>query len=441
VSLFINNNEPASQEQGQGAFSFNSYEQIQSWRRRRARTVRVVSALAAFFCLLTVISNVMLLIMYENTISTEPEPAGPSQMANGDPQVNPTVPNAPQQPAPNTPAVTPTDPKGDYTMDIQTPPADGTVGVVVTDVSAVVEKASASVVGIISESYGGYYGGVSTGTGTGIILSEEGYIVTNHHVVEGGNLLTVVLADGSSYEAKLVGSDAQMDLAVLKIEAENLIPAQFGDSDAIKVGQAAIAIGNPGGMDLSGTTTYGIISGINRSVEIGNYRMNLLQTDASINPGNSGGSLLNQYGQVIGVTNAKLAADGYEGIGFAIPINEVKPIVEELIAKGYVSGRPVVGVSVSSLSSMASSFYGLPRGLYVNSISQDSDAFKTGLRSGDIITEFNGQAITSVTQAVELRDICQVGDRIKLTIYRNRVYYEATITLEEQGLLGGDYNF
>ena len=438
MSLFNNQpNQEPQQEERYGTFSYNSYEQVQAWRRRRRRSVWVVASLASVFCALTLISNLMLLRMYEGSLSPD-EQVGPSQVGNpGTPAPAPQPTPAPADPAP-TPA-----PGGSYTMDIQDQPGpDSESGVTVVDVSAVVERASASVVGILSESYGGgYYGAVSTGTGTGIILSEDGYIVTNHHVVEGGTLLTVIVSDEESYEAKLVGSDAQMDLAVLKIEAEGLTPAQFGDSDAIKVGQAAIAIGNPGGMDLSGTTTYGIISGINRSVEIGNYRMNLLQTDASINPGNSGGSLLNQYGQVIGVTNAKLAADGYEGIGFAIPINEVKPIVEELIAKGYVSGRPVVGVSVSALSSMASSFYGFPRGLYVSSIAPDSNAYKTGLRPGDIITEFNGQPVASVTEAVVLRDACQVDQEIKLTIYRNRVYYEATIILEEQGLLGGDYNF
>ena len=414
MSLFNNQpNQEPQQEERYGTFSYNSYEQVQAWRRRRRRSVWVVASLASVFCALTLISNLMLLRMYEGSLSPD-EQVGPSQVGNpGTPAPAPQPTPAPADPAP-TPA-----PGGSYTMDIQDQPGpDSESGVTVVDVSAVVERASASVVGILSESYGGgYYGAVSTGTGTGIILSEDGYIVTNHHVVEGGTLLTVIVSDEESYEAKLVGSDA------------------------IKVGQAAIAIGNPGGMDLSGTTTYGIISGINRSVEIGNYRMNLLQTDASINPGNSGGSLLNQYGQVIGVTNAKLAADGYEGIGFAIPINEVKPIVEELIAKGYVSGRPVVGVSVSALSSMASSFYGFPRGLYVSSIAPDSNAYKTGLRPGDIITEFNGQPVASVTEAVVLRDACQVGQEIKLTIYRNRVYYEATITLEEQGLLGGDYNF
>lgn len=439
MSLFNDKNnpnqEPQREETPYGAFSYNSYEQVQAWRRRRRRSTQVAAVMALVFCLVTLASNLMLLRMYER--STHSVPMQDTQQTN-----SPTAQGHPVSPKPEpAPSPAPDAPvNGEYTME-QQPKPEGESGVMVVDVSAMVEKASVSVVGILSESYGSAYGAVSSGTGTGIILSADGYIVTNHHVIEGGTLLTVVLSSGQTYEAKLVGSDAQMDLAVLKVDATGLTPAQFGDSDAVKVGQAAIAIGNPGGMDLSGTTTYGIISGINRSVEIGNYRMNLLQTDASINPGNSGGSLLNQYGQVIGVTNAKLAATGYEGIGFAIPINEVKPIVEELIANGYVSGRPVVGVSVSALSGMASSFYGLPRGLYVNSISREANAYEIGIRSGDIITELNGAPVTSITEALELRDACAVGQEVKLTIYRNRVYYEATIILEEQGLLGGDYNF
>ena len=233
-------------------------------------------------------------------------------------------------------------------------------------------------------------------------------------------------------EAYLIGSDPYSDIAVLKIPCTDLTPADFGDSDTLTAGEPAIAIGNPGGIQLQGTVTAGIISATNREITIDSNTMELIQTDASINPGNSGGPLLNRYGQVIGVTSAKISASGYEGIGFAIPINTVKPIVEELVSDGYVSGRPLVGVSVRTISQLAATFYGLPRGLMVDAISSDSGAAKAGLQAGDIITHLCGSPVRSVSDACTIRNQYKAGDTVTLTYYRNGAVHDIEFVLDEQ---------
>ena len=284
----------------------------------------------------------------------------------------------------------------------------------VSDVSAIVKKARASVVGVEAETYTGY---ITSRTGSGIILSEDGYIVTNSHVISGCDSIVVTLDSGEEYAAFVVGDDSYSDIAVLKIDAENLETAVLGDSDQVEVGQPAIAIGNPTGY-LQGTTTFGIISGVDRNMVVNNTVMNLLQTDAAINAGNSGGPLLNQYGQVIGINSAKVTISGYEGLGFAIPINVVRPIAEELVRNGSVISRPMLGVNVVRLSSMASGFYGMPQGLYLTDVDENSHAAAAGLKVGDVITHINELRVTTLTDAVIIRDQYAANDVISVTFYR-----------------------
>ncbi len=297
------------------------------------------------------------------------------------------------------------------------------------DVSAVVQKARRSVVGILSESYSSFS---SSETGSGIILSEDGYIVTNNHVISDGGSITVVLWDGTNAPAYLIGTDEQTDIAVLKITGKDLPAATFGDSDLLQSGEPAIVIGNPGGLELQGTVTAGIISATDRRITVDNNVMDLIQTDASINPGNSGGPLLNKYGQVVGVTSIKITSSGYEGLGFAIPINTVKPIVEELVQNGYVSGRPLVGVAVRTVSQLAASFYGLPAGLLVDTVMPGSAAAAAGLQSNDIITRIGDSDVRSISEACAARNAFRAGETVTLTYYRSGALHELTFALDEQ---------
>jgi len=310
-------------------------------------------------------------------------------------------------------------------------PAEGSTPLITTyDVSDLVEQAAASVVGIVTESYSSFSSG---STGTGIVMDSRGYIITNNHVIDGGDNITVVMQDGTNYPAYLIGADVQTDIAVLKVETQKALPAAaFGSSDDLRIGEPAIVIGNPGGLDLQGTVTAGIISATDRRITIDNNIMTLIQTDASINPGNSGGPLLNKYGQVVGVTSNKISATGFEGLGFAIPMTTVKPIVEELIVNGYVSGRPLIGVSVRTVSQMAAAFYNLPQGLMVDQVAVDGNAAAAGLQVNDIITHMAGQRITSVSAACTVRNQYKAGESITLSVYRGGRTVELTFALNEQ---------
>lgn len=324
--------------------------------------------------------------------------------------------------------------------DEQSPEAaeeDNGATILVADVSGVVKKAMASVVGIEAEDYTGY---VTSRTGSGIILSVDGYIMTSSHVISGCDSINVTLDTGEEYAAFVVGDDSYSDIAVLKIDAEDLKAAELGDSDQVEVGQPAIAIGNPTGY-LQGTTTFGIISGVDRNMVVNNTVMNLLQTDAAINSGNSGGPLLNQNGQVIGINSAKVSISGYEGLGFAIPINTARPIVEELVRNGSVTSRPAFGVAASRLSSLASSFYGLPQGLYLTAVYPQSYAAQAGLQVGDVITHINETAVDTLAEAVLIRDRFCAGDTVAVTYCRRGVITTVEISLMNRQNLSRDYNY
>ena len=323
-----------------------------------------------------------------------------------------------------------------FSMEIRKKPENSDGGFVVKDVSDVVQKVRPSVVGVITESFQTYS---TSSTGSGIILSEDGYIVTNNHVVEGGDSIAVTLDDGETYAAELIGTDVKSDIAVLKIDAQNLPAAEFGDSSQVEVGEASIAIGNP--LGLNGTVTAGIISAVDREIQVGSSNMVLLQTDASINPGNSGGALLNEYGQVIGVNSAKISSEDSEGLGFAIPSNTVGPIVEELIDKGYVSGRPLTGISGRNVSALAAAFYNIPQGILVDQVAPESDAAAKGLIAGDVIIGVDDIRVENISDACTLRDEHKAGDTVKLTFYRQGSTHEINIQLMEETNQQSEYDF
>lgn len=272
------------------------------------------------------------------------------------------------------------------------------------------------------------------GTGTGIVMTEDGYILTCNHVVEGGSVCRVTTSDDETYEALLVGGDAQTDLAVLKIEAEGLTPAEFGDSDQLTVGDEALAIGDPLGTELRGTLTNGIISAINRNVTVNGYAMTLIQTTAALNSGNSGGPLLNIYGQVVGVNNMKMNSSQVtvEGLGFAVPTRVVQEIVPILSTQGKVS-RPVLGITCYGIDEETKELSGEPvTGLRVATVDEHSDAYVQGLEVGDYITAVNGTHVVSVDEVKELIQDLEIGDTVELEVYRldPATETEETFTME-----------
>ena len=275
----------------------------------------------------------------------------------------------------------------------------------------------------------------SSSTGTGVILSEEGYIVTNAHVVKGAVTISVQLTDDRVFYAELVGSDEITDLAVLRIEAEGLAPAQFGDSATLRVGDAVAAIGDPLGVEFRGTYTNGIVSAINRDVELDGRTMTLIQTNAALNSGNSGGPLINCFGQVIGINTMKIGdfanRAGVEGLGFAIPSATVKDVVDQLIRQGYVSGRPTLGIGGEALSTFYQHYYRLPAGLYVTGVDRRSDAYAKGIQEGDLILSVGGTRVTSPEDLKAAVFSCKVGDTVETVVYREGQQYLVELTLAE----------
>ena len=272
-------------------------------------------------------------------------------------------------------------------------------------------------------------------SGTGVIFSAQGYIVTNHHVIEDARAITVLLTDERQLEAKVIGADPASDLAVLYVEGEDLLAAEFGDSTQLRVGDSVAAIGDPLGSELRGTLTNGIVSAINRDVSVGGRTMTLIQTNAAINSGNSGGPLINCYGQVIGINTLKISdsasSAGVEGLGFAIPSATVKEIVDQLIDQGYVSGRPSLGISGESVSNFYQHYYRMPAGLYITYIESDSDAAAKGIVTGDILLSLGEIRITSEEDLVSALYNLNPGDSVTAIIYRYGMQYQVELTLSE----------
>lgn len=296
----------------------------------------------------------------------------------------------------------------------------------------IASKVSPATVSVLAEVvYNAGFGDASfEASGSGFVISDDGYIVTNYHVISGASNVSVVIPGyGEPIEAEVVGTDSKMDIAVLKVITEEKLPhIILGDSDLLQVGELAVAIGNPFG-ELAGTVTVGVISALNREITIDSTVYTLLQTDASINSGNSGGPLVNSYGEVIGVTNAKM--NSAEGIGFAIPINNVKSIIEELINKGYVSGRPILGIYVVAVDATAAESFNWPTGLFVRGVTEDGPADQAGLKVEDIITHVNGQEVQNSEQLLSIRDSLSVGDEMEMTVFRDSETLTLTLILGE----------
>ena len=295
-----------------------------------------------------------------------------------------------------------------------------------------------STVGITTSITTNYFGyqTTSAAAGSGFILTQDGYILTNYHVVEGSNSIKVTTYDGTSYDAQLIGYDESNDIAVLKIDASDLTPVVLGDSDTLNVGDSVVAIGNPLG-ELTFSLTTGVVSALDRPVTLSTgTTMNLIQTDCAINSGNSGGALFNLYGEVIGITNAKYSSSGssseasIDNIGFAIPIDQVRSIFESIITNGYIV-KPYIGVTVSDVSSESQS-YGLPQGAAVRSVTENGSAAEAGLQENDIITAVNGETITGSNDLVKLVKASAAGDTLELTVYRQGQTTTLTLTVGEQ---------
>ena len=308
--------------------------------------------------------------------------------------------------------------------------ADGMAG------EDIYKKVNPSVVSVISTTSEG------TGSGSGVIMSKDGYIITNNHVVDGAQSVSVQLSDGTSLDAEIIGTDEQTDLAVIKVTpTSDLTAAEFGDSDELEPGEYAYAIGSPGGVQFANTITGGRISAINRDLTVNDRVMTLIQTDASINNGNSGGALINKYGQVVGITSAKLSGNAFgsatvEGMGFAIPINTAKDIVDELIQNGYVSGRPSIGITGQNVESAD----GKVSGVQVYSIDSRAKAASEGLQVGDVITAVDGTPTPDMDKVNELKQDKKAGDKLTLSVYRISTgkTLNITITLTDSHDLEGD---
>ena len=263
--------------------------------------------------------------------------------------------------------------------------------------------------------------------GSGIVYTEDGYIITNAHVVENSSLLKVVLNNEEVYEAKLIGSDADTDLALLKIEATGLTPIEIGDYDALAVGDFVMAVGNPGGMEFSSSVTFGIVSAKDRPMDIdGGYTMNTIQTDAAINPGNSGGALVNMDGKLVGINSAKYVATGYEGLGFSITVEEALPIVESLKEYGEVKGRSRLGVTGMIIDELVANRYGLTPGFYVNEVTNENAGT---LKAGDVITAVDGAEVSSESDIKNALQKKQAGDSVTIKYWRSGAQQETQLVL------------
>ncbi len=305
-----------------------------------------------------------------------------------------------------------------------------------TTASAVASKVLPSVVEVTTEqvsmnSFLGQY--VESGAGSGVILSADGYIITNNHVISGASTIKVTTSDGTQYDATVVGSDSQTDIAVLKIDAEALTPAVIGDSGTLAVGDYVLAVGNPLGT-LGGTVTDGIVSALDREVTVSGQNMTLLQTNAAVSPGNSGGGLFNANGGLVGIVNAKSSDSEAEGIGFAIPIDTAIEVATDLMSNGYVTGRPGLGVTVISVSDFQTAMqYGLSSlGVYIQSVNSGSGAEAAGLKAGDRIVSVNGVLVESTSDVTGVLDECAIGDTVEVQIARDNKLLSVEVTLGER---------
>ena len=384
----------------------------------------IIAALLVLVILLVGVITLlgMLNIKLSFSLKSQSDPTGPAIIgsAGSDPTES--------QAASVAPSADPTRPEGDVALDIQDSP--GSVGNISQEGGLswqqIYEMNIPSVVSISCTVSGG------SATGTGVIFNEKGYIITNCHVIEGARSIDVLLSDGRTFPAQLIGADAISDLAVLYIEAEELKAAVFGNSNALRVGDAVAAIGDPLGIELRGTMTDGIVSAINRDLNRGGRTMTLIQTNAALNSGNSGGPLINSFGQVIGINTMKVGMftgdSNVEGIGFAIPSSTIKEVVDQLLRDGYVSGHPGLGFHVEMVSAFDQLYYRVPAGLFITELTQKN----LPLQPGDILVRFAGHRIGDVDTLEHYLHQHQAGDTVIITIYRDGRQYELAITLTKE---------
>ncbi len=395
--------------QVQTLFQMEEQTQARQRRRRRRNTVILLVALAVFVFISTVSGFVFVKRYFAEHVPDRP--GASSSQSQSQPSDPPTT-----KPGPGV--------ENGPTVYLEDKPNASTPQMTIADIY---QKLSPSVVMILASDRS------SMALGTGIIMSQDGFIITNAHIIEGASEIQIVLNDNTtSYKAQIMGSDTASDIAVLKIEATGLIPATFGDSDQVVIGEGVVTIGNPYSTEYAQTVTDGIISGIRRNLYSGNVSTDLLQTNAQLNPGNSGGPLINMYGQVIGINSSKIMSSGsatYEGLGFAIPMTDAKEIIDELIRYGYITPDPVIGVTVSFISQDAAIAEDMVSGCMVMSIEQDSDAYKQGLRVGDIITQINGKEFDDLDGFIDEKNRYQAGDTVQLKCWRMGEYYSIQVTL------------
>ena len=281
----------------------------------------------------------------------------------------------------------------------------------------------------------------SRSEGSGVIISKDGYILTNYHVVSEADprhqerqkvALEVFLPDKRQAEAKFIGGDSLNDLAVIKIDFKNLPTAKLGDSSRLKVGEQAVAIGNPLGLEFAGSVTAGVISALNRTISVEDRTLNLIQTDAAINPGNSGGALVNSEGKVIGINTVKISVPGVEGLGFAIPINEAKPIIDQLIKYGYVKGRPLIGISGQEITHSMAEYYNLPVGIFIVKVEPDSGADKAGIRERDVLISLAGKKVTTMNDVNKVKKSYKAGDTVNTVVVRGKKEINLKLTFSEE---------
>ncbi len=312
-------------------------------------------------------------------------------------------------------------------------------------VAQIAKKVGPSIVGIKmsvkntrQSMFYGSRSSTSDSEGSGIIFTSDGYIITNYHVVQyadpknGANTtLTVYLPDKREAKAKFIGGDSDNDLAVIKIDLTGLPAAELGDSSEIEVGDPAVAIGNPLGMEFAGSVTFGVISALNRQLSTGDNSMTLIQTDAAINPGNSGGALVNRKGQVIGINSAKISVNGVEGLGFAIPMNTAKPIIDQLKTYGYVKGKPLMGISAQEVTEEISRMYDLPVGIYISEVVQGGAAEAAGIKKGDVLISLDGTKISSMSDLDAVKKKHKAGDTVSVVVSREGKQVALKITFTE----------
>jgi len=320
-------------------------------------------------------------------------------------------------------------PKGSAVTDVVKNVAPAVVGIRVTNTST-----SINIFGQQQQSQQG-------GEGSGVIIDKDGYIMTNYHVVSEADpkvsgskntTVEVFLQDKRQAKATFVGGDEQNDLAVIKVDLTDLPVAELGDSSTLQAGETAIAIGNPLGMEFAGSVTVGVISSVERTMDVDGKSMKLIQTDAAINPGNSGGALVNSQGQVVGINSVKISMTGVEGLGFAIPINVAKPIVDQLKMFGYVKGRPYIGISGMAVTDAIAKAYNVPVGIYVQTVEASSGAANAGLQRGDIITSVDGKEIKQMSDLDEVKKAHKAGDTVEMKIDRNGKTITTNLTFTEQ---------